>query len=136
MVGYGCQRGGALNLPAGVETPVALTSSSNYTRGTVQLIDGNQRFQVTFAGTYRLTYNVNLTAPAAFRVQFIRNGNTPLHTSASTLHALAQDTNCAADIIYTLSANDTIQLSFLSATDSSVSLVVGCGAAVTIERLA
>ncbi|WP_206871065.1 BclA C-terminal domain-containing protein, partial [Clostridium zeae] len=112
-------------------TSVSLPNSQNIGPGIS--IDGtNTTFTVSNAGTYYITYDINLTAALAVSSRLIINGSA---NTASTVDPVLSTSSFTNDIIVDLTANSTITLQLFGLLGAATLISGGAGASLSIIRL-
>lgn len=108
-------------------TTVPLSDAQNMSSVTVN----GEAFTVLSAGTYRLAYNVNLTAGLLLGTRLLINGTPNL---ASTNNPLLTQNHFTAEVVVTLTAGSTVSLQLFGLL-GAVTLQTGNGASLTIQQL-
>lgn len=110
-------------------TNVSVPNSQNLSGVTA---DGsNTNFTIARAGTYRISYAINLTAALLVSTRILING-TPVTASAISPSVSRSDYN--AEVIVTASAGDTVTLQLYGLLGAAI-LSSGQGAALTIQQV-
>jgi hypothetical protein len=130
VVGYGAGYG-TYELTGAVPSTVIM-NSTKLANG-VNIINGNTQFEIIENGTYHISYVANFNNTVAIQTQVLVNGVGEIGSRVSSTTPIR---SYASDIIINLVADDTVELSLLSTITTSVTLVTGGGASLTIERLA
>lgn len=121
---------GALVAVAIAGTPVPLPNSQVIPAGIT--VDGtNTIFTVANAGTYRISYIVNVTAALLMTTRVMINGGANV---ASTIIPVLSLSSYSNEILVNLAAGSTVSLQFAGVA-LNATLVSGAGASLMIERL-